>query len=70
METTTLNIRGMTCNGCVASVTRVLTALGGVGGVEVSLAADLALYRARDKGRNRVELWDGPLAMATAGSDG
>ena len=45
METTTLNIRGMTCNGCVASVTRVLTALGGVGGVEVSLAAGHATVR-------------------------
>ena len=45
METSTLNIRSMTCNGCVASVTRVLTALGGVGGVEVSLAAGHATAR-------------------------
>lgn len=45
METTILNIRGMTCNGCVASVTRVLTALGGVGGVEVALAAGHATVR-------------------------
>ena len=45
METSTLNIHGMTCNGCVASVTRVLTALGGVDGVEVSLAAGRATVR-------------------------
>ena len=30
MATTTLNIQGMTCNGCVNSVTRVLTGIAGV----------------------------------------
>lgn len=45
METTTLAVRGMTCNGCVASVTRVLTALGGVEGVDVSLTAGHAIVR-------------------------
>lgn len=30
METLTLNIDGMTCMGCVANITRVLTALPGV----------------------------------------
>ena len=37
MENTTLNIRGMTCQGCVASVTRVLKAVPGVTDVAVTL---------------------------------
>ncbi len=37
METTTIKISGMTCGGCVKSVTRVLTALPGVEKAEVSL---------------------------------
>ena len=37
METATLNVKGMTCQGCVASVTRVLKALPGVRDVEVTL---------------------------------
>ena len=37
METVTLNVVGMTCGGCVASVTRVLRAVPGVGEVAVTL---------------------------------
>lgn len=37
METTRIAIRGMTCGGCAASVTRVLEALPGVNDVEVTL---------------------------------
>lgn len=37
METIQLNIEGMTCNGCVSSVSKVLKAVPGVAGVEVSL---------------------------------
>jgi len=37
MQQATIRVEGMTCNGCVASVTRVLTALPGVGSVDVSL---------------------------------
>jgi copper chaperone len=37
METTTLNIGGMTCMGCVASVTRVLKAASGVADAQVTL---------------------------------
>jgi copper chaperone len=37
MQETTIRVEGMTCNGCVASVTRVLKALPGVGSVYVSL---------------------------------
>lgn len=37
METATLKINGMTCQGCVRSVTRVLEALPGVTAARVSL---------------------------------
>jgi len=37
MEKVTLGIDGMTCGGCVKSVTNVLSALDGVAKAEVSL---------------------------------
>ncbi|MFN0038787.1 MAG: heavy-metal-associated domain-containing protein [Burkholderiales bacterium] len=37
METAELNIGGMTCGGCVRSITRVLESLPGVASAEVSL---------------------------------
>lgn len=37
MEKVTLKVGGMTCMGCVSSVTRVLQAIEGVSAVEVSL---------------------------------
>lgn len=37
METTVLKVNGMTCGGCVKSVTNVLKALPGVRTAEVSL---------------------------------
>ena len=37
METTALKVNGMTCGGCVRSVTNVLKALQGVVHAEVSL---------------------------------
>ncbi|MDO9244627.1 MAG: heavy-metal-associated domain-containing protein [Rhodocyclaceae bacterium] len=37
METTTIKVDGMSCGGCVASVTKVLTELPGVAKVEVVL---------------------------------
>lgn len=37
METTTLKVGGMSCGGCVKSITGVLTALPGVSKAEVSL---------------------------------
>ena len=36
METITMNVKGMTCGGCVASVTRVLKAVPGVTDVAVT----------------------------------
>jgi copper chaperone len=37
METIDLKIEGMTCGGCVKSVTRVLTGVAGVASADVSL---------------------------------
>jgi copper chaperone len=37
METTTIKVGGMSCGGCVKSVTGVLMALDGVAKAEVSL---------------------------------
>ena len=37
METTTIKVDGMSCGGCVKSVTSVLTARDGVAKAEVSL---------------------------------
>jgi len=37
METITMNVKGMTCGGCVASVTRVLKSVPGVADVAVTL---------------------------------
>jgi copper chaperone len=42
METVTLKVEGMTCGGCVASVTRVLTATPGVADAVVRLDAGSA----------------------------
>jgi len=42
METVTLKVEGMTCGGCVASVTRVLKAAPGVADAVVKLEAKSA----------------------------
>ena len=43
METITMTIDGMSCGGCVASVTRVLRGLPGVADVTVTLSPPQAL---------------------------
>jgi copper chaperone len=45
METVTLKIDGMTCMGCVGSVTRVLLETAGVEHADVSLAEKRATVR-------------------------
>ena len=45
METITMNVQGMTCGGCVASVTRVLKAVPGVDQVDVKLSPGQATVR-------------------------
>ena len=42
MQTTTFNVTGMTCGGCVSAVTKVLNAVDGVDTVNVSLASNSA----------------------------
>jgi copper chaperone len=42
MDTVELKVEGMECEGCVKSVTRMLSAVPGVSGVDVSLAEALA----------------------------
>lgn len=42
MQKTTLQIDGMTCQGCVNSVTRALQAVSGVADVQVDLASGQA----------------------------
>ena len=39
MQTERLKVSGMTCGGCVSSVTHALQAVNGVGDVKVSLSA-------------------------------
>jgi copper chaperone CopZ len=41
----TLTVTGMTCGGCVKSVTRVLNAVEGVTSADVDLAAGRAVVR-------------------------
>ncbi|MBI2311180.1 MAG: heavy-metal-associated domain-containing protein [Betaproteobacteria bacterium] len=45
METVTLNVKGMTCMGCVKSVKNVLEPIAGVAGVDVSLDKAQATIR-------------------------
>ena len=45
METVTMNVKGMTCGGCVASVTRALKAVPGVDAVDVKLQPGQATVR-------------------------
>ena len=45
METVTMGVTGMTCGGCVASVTRVLKAVPGVEAVDVTLQPGQATVR-------------------------
>ena len=37
METVAIDVQGMTCNGCVSSVSRVLKSVPGVGDAQVTL---------------------------------
>lgn len=63
---TVVKVAGMTCQGCVKSVTRVLAALPGVEAVEVSLERGEAALR-HDPSKAGIE--DFRRAVADAGFD-
>ncbi|MFZ5427457.1 MAG: heavy-metal-associated domain-containing protein [Thermodesulfobacteriota bacterium] len=44
MATRTIEVKGMSCNHCVQSVTQALSALEGVSGVKVDLLGGTATY--------------------------
>ena len=66
METTTIKVDGMSCGGCVKSVTGVLTALDGVAKADVSLEQKQAVveFDARKVTRDQLK-----AAIEDAGFD-
>lgn len=56
METTTIKVSGMSCGGCVKSVTGVLTALDGVAKADVSLEQKQAVIEFDAAKVNRTQL--------------
>ena len=56
METTTIKVGGMSCGGCVKSVTGVLMALDGVAKAEVSLEQTQAVVEFDAAKVNRTQL--------------
>lgn len=64
MESVALSVKGMTCGGCVKSVTRVLSALAGVENVQVTLEGASAKF---DFDPAKIELAVVKAAIAEAG---
>lgn len=58
METITLKIDGMTCGGCVSSVTRVLSETAGVANAQVDLASGTAVVQFDSAQTNVAALMD------------
>ena len=66
METTIINIGGMSCGGCVKSITGVLVALSGVAKADVSLEQGRAVVEFDSAQVDRAELVE---AVESAGFD-
>jgi copper chaperone len=66
METTTIKVGGMSCGGCVKSITGVLTATDGVAKAEVSLEQAQAVIEFDPAKVNRAQL---AQAIEDAGFD-
>ena len=66
METIKLDVKGMTCQGCVASVTRVLKAVPGVADATVTLQPGAATVTFDDARTSRSAL---ATAIVDAGYD-
>ena len=58
MQTITLNIEGMTCGGCVKSVTKVLSKTAGVSSANVDLTSATAVVEFDDAQTNVAALID------------
>jgi len=67
METVTFEVTGMTCQGCVGSVTRVLKATPGVTDAQVELAARRATVT-YDPARTNVDALKGAVEDAGYGA--
>ena len=66
METTLIKIGGMSCGGCVKSITGILVALPGVSKAEVSLEQGRAVVEFDPEQVDRAELVE---AIESAGFD-
>ncbi|KLT72562.1 hypothetical protein PL75_07600 [Neisseria arctica] len=66
MKTVTLNIEGMTCGGCVNSVTRILEAVEGVEKAHVDLASGRAVINIAEGKTDTAQLIE---AIENAGFD-
>ena len=66
MKDATFDVKGMTCNGCVASVTRVLKAVPGVSDVTVTLQPGSASV-VYDDARTNVDALKGAVKDAGYG---
>lgn len=56
IDTLTLKVFGMTCNGCVASVQNALNDIAGVQDVDVNLALEQAVIEYDDTQVDKIEL--------------
>lgn len=65
MQTETMNVTGMTCGGCVGKVTQALTAVPGVGHVDVSLPGKASVdFDEKLTSRERLQ-WAGSVISRT-----
>ncbi|MEO7253535.1 MAG: heavy-metal-associated domain-containing protein [Casimicrobium sp.] len=70
MQTETMNVTGMTCGGCVSKVTKALTAVPGVGHVDVSLPGKASVdFDEKLTSRERLQsaVKDAGYGVATSG---
>lgn len=66
MTTTTIPVKGMTCGGCVNSVTKALNGVDGVENVDVSLESNQATITYNDAKTSEAKLKE---AIEDAGYD-
>ena len=69
MQTSTFNVTGMTCGGCVAAVREVLSAVNGVENVDVSLAGHSATIQFDENKTNIANLKSAVVAKGYGTED-